>query len=54
MKRLGILDVEGLSHDKVLLRYFNLFKGPLTDDAMKALTALCGLDTMAALPTTHA
>ena len=54
MKRLGILDVEGLSHDEVLLRYFSLFKGPLTDDAMKALTALCGLDAAAALPTTHA
>ena len=54
MKRLGILDVEGLSHDDALLRYFCLFKGPLTDDAMKALTALCGLDTTAALPTPHA
>ena len=54
MKRLGILDVEGLSHDEVLLRYFSLFKGPLTDDAVKALTALCGLDAAAALPTPHA
>ena len=54
MKRLGILDVEGLSHDEALLRYFSLFKGPLTDDAVKALTALCGLDVAAALPTPHA
>ncbi|CAD6246342.1 unnamed protein product [Miscanthus lutarioriparius] len=54
MKRLGILDVEGLSHDEALLCYFNLFKGPLTDNAVKALTALCGLDAAAALPTTHA
>ena len=54
MKRLGILDVEGLSHDEALLRYFNLFKGPLTDDAVKALTTLCGLDAAAALATMHA
>ena len=53
MKRLGILDVEGLSHDDVLLHYFSLFKGPLTDDTVKALTALCGLDVATALPTTH-
>ena len=54
MKRLGILDMEGLSYDNALLRYFSLFKGPLTDDAMKALTTLCGLDAAAALPTMHA
>ena len=53
MKRLGI-DVEGLSHDEALLRYFSLFKGPLTDDAVKALMTLCGLDAAAALPTMHA
>ena len=54
MKRLGILDMEGLSHDDALLCYFGLFKGPLTDDTVKAMTALCGLDAEAALPTTHA
>ncbi|XP_066365462.1 uncharacterized protein [Miscanthus floridulus] len=54
MKRLGILDMEGLSHDDALLRYFSLFKGPLTDDTVKVLTALCGLHAAAALPTTHA
>ena len=54
MKRLAILDMEGLSHDDVMLRYFSLFKGPLTAAAVKALTALCGLDAAAALPTTHA
>ena len=54
MKRLAILDMEGLSHDDVMLRYFSLFKGPLTDDTVKAMTALCGLDTEATLPTTHA
>ena len=53
MKRLGILDEEGLSHDEVLLRYFSLFKGPLTDAAVKALTALCGLNAAAALSTPH-
>ena len=54
MKRLGILDMEGLSHDDAMLRYFSLFKGPPTEDTMKAMTALCGLDAEAALPTTHA
>ena len=54
MKRLGILDVQGLNHDEAMLRYFNLFKGPLTDDTVKALTALCGLDAAATLPTTSA
>ena len=54
MKRLGILGDEGLSHDDMLLRYFSLFKGPLTAAAVKALTALCGLDTTAALSTPHA
>ena len=44
MKRLGILDDEGLSHDDMLLCYFSLFKGPLTDAVVKALTAMCGLD----------
>ncbi|CAD6239585.1 unnamed protein product [Miscanthus lutarioriparius] len=41
MKKLGILDVQGLNHDEALLHYFNLFKGPLTDDAAKALTLNC-------------
>ena len=53
MKRLGILDEEGLSHDDMLLRYFSLFKGPLTDAAVKALTALCGLGAATALSTPH-
>ena len=54
MKRLGILDNEGLSHDDLLLRYFYLFKGPLTDAVVKALTALCGLDAAAAATTPQA
>jgi len=51
MKRLGILDDEGPSHNHMLLHYFSLFKGPLTDAVVKALTALCGLDTAAAAST---
>lgn len=51
MKRLGNLDEEGLSHDDMLLRYFILFKGQLTDAVVKALTVLCGLDAAAALST---
>ena len=53
MKRLGILDEEGLSHGDMLFRYFSLFKGPLTDAVVKALTALCGLDAAAVLSTPH-
>ena len=54
MKKLGILDAQGLSHDEAMLRYFDLFKGPLTDAAAKALTALCGLDAAAPLTATIA
>ena len=53
MKMLGILDEEGLSHGDMLFRYFSLFKGPLTDAVVKALTALCGLDAAAVLSTPH-
>jgi hypothetical protein len=44
MKRLGILEEDGLTPDDQLLRYFNLFKGPLTTTTVQALTTLCGLD----------
>ena len=54
MKRLGILDVQGLGHDEAMLRYCNLFKGPLDDDTVEALTALCGIDAAETLPTTSA
>ncbi|CAD6270200.1 unnamed protein product [Miscanthus lutarioriparius] len=50
MKRLGILDRGGPSHDDALLCYFDLYKGPPNDDAVKAMTALCGLDADDALP----
>ena len=30
--------------DALLQRYFDLFTGPLTDLALKALVALCGLE----------
>lgn len=45
MKRLGILDKDEDSptSDDAFLRYVELFRGPLTDPAVKALTALCGL-----------
>ena len=54
MKKLGILDVQGLNHDDALLRYFSLFKGLLTDDTANSLTALCGLDVASPLATTNA
>lgn len=54
MKRLGILEEEGLNNDALLLRYFSLFRGPLRDAAVKALTALCGLDTAAAVTPSQA
>lgn len=44
MKRLGVSEEEGLSPDDLLLRYVDLFKGPVTDAAVKALAALCGHD----------
>jgi hypothetical protein len=47
MKKLGITEEEGLSTDDQFLRYFGLFKGPLNDKAIKAMTALCGLDDAA-------
>lgn len=45
MKRLGIMQQEeGEPLDDLLLRYFALFRGPLTAMVVKALTALCGLE----------
>lgn len=44
MKRLGIPEQEGLCPDDQFLHYFGLFKGPLTDETVKALMALCGLE----------
>lgn len=49
LKKLGITEEEGLSEDDEFLRYFNLFKGPLTDEVIKAMTALCGLDAAEAI-----
>jgi hypothetical protein len=54
IKKLGILDGEDISSDDLLLRYFSLFKGPLTDAVVRELTALCGLDATAAAPTAQA
>jgi hypothetical protein len=47
MKKLGITEKEGLSTDDQFLHYFSLFKGPLNDEAIKAMMALCGLDDVA-------
>jgi len=48
MKHLGIVQDDGQSSDDLLLRYFSLFRGPLTAMVIKALTALCGLEDSAA------
>ena len=48
MKKLGILDDEGLSPDDQLLHYFSLFQGPLTEDIVKALTTLSSIDMVPA------
>ena len=48
MKRLGVLQEEEEPSDDLLLRYFALFRGPLSAMVIKALTALCGLDDSAA------
>lgn len=53
MKRLGVLEEEGLTPDDQFLRYFNLFQGPLTDSVVMALMALCGLDTAPAAATSQ-
>ncbi|KAJ1284868.1 hypothetical protein BS78_03G238000 [Paspalum vaginatum] len=50
MKRLGILpeanqEEENQNMDALLQRYFDLFVGPLSDLALKALVALCGLES---------
>lgn len=49
MKRLGITQEEEQPNDDTLLRYFNLFRGPLTDLVLRALVALSGLDGSAAV-----
>jgi hypothetical protein len=54
MKRMGVLEEEGSTPDDLLLRYIGLFKGPLSDDAVKALTALCGLEGVASTSATQA
>lgn len=43
MKKLGIPDEDELSPDDRFLHYFGFFRGPLTGDSVKAMTALCGL-----------
>ena len=49
MKRLGVTQEEGQSSKEALLRYINLFKGPLSDLVMKALAELSGLDGSTAM-----
>jgi hypothetical protein len=49
MKRLGITQEEGETMEMTLLRYLNLFKGPMSDLVIKALVALSGLDGPAML-----
>ena len=44
MKRLGVTQEEGETMEMTLLRYVNLFKGPLSDLVSKVLVALSGLD----------
>jgi hypothetical protein len=44
MKKLGIPEDEEHSVDDRFLHYFSLFQGPLTDEAVRAMTTLCGLD----------
>ena len=49
MKRLGVTQEEGQSSKEALLRYINLFKGPLSNLVMKALAELSGLDGSTAM-----
>jgi len=43
MKKLGVMEEEGDSTDDMLLNYFRLFSGPLSEPVIKAMMALCGL-----------
>jgi hypothetical protein len=52
MKKLGIMEEEGLTPDDHFLRYIDLFRGPPDGQAVMALTALSGLDTV--MPTAAA
>jgi len=44
MKKLGVPEDNILSPDDGFLHYLNMYQGPLSDDAIKAMTVLCGLD----------
>jgi hypothetical protein len=44
MKKLGVPEDKALSPDDRFLQYLGLFQGPLTNEAIQAMTALCGLD----------
>jgi hypothetical protein len=44
MKRLGILQDDEQPSDDHMLRYFSMFRGPLTTVVVKALAALGGLE----------
>ena len=50
MKKLGVMEEEGDSTDDMLLNYFRLFSGPLSEPVIKAMMALCGLDISHLLP----
>jgi hypothetical protein len=54
MKKMGIVEEEGLSAEDLILRYIDLFRGPLTDMTIKAIAALCGLDSAPAASTAQA
>lgn len=45
MKKLGFVEDDDRSADDALLGYFKLFGGPLSGQVVKALMALCGLDS---------
>jgi hypothetical protein len=54
MKKLGVMEDEGDSTDNMLLNYFRLFSGPLSEPVIKAMMALCGLDGGAASTSSQA
>lgn len=45
MKKLAFMEDESRSEDDAILDYFRIFGGPLLELEIKALTALCGLDS---------
>ena len=43
MKKWGVPEDDAVSPDDRFLQYLNMYQGPLSAEAIKAMTTLCGL-----------